>query len=830
MSDLSANWRDQSMSASSSPSERSKLHEECLRSLSYKTMTTTRSGNVDKKAAAASSSTCTWIFQNDTYKDWASGHRSLLWIKGKPGSGKSTLLQRVTEHVGERRGLVEGALILSFYFHGRCGEGIHRTSLGFFRSLLYQLQEGPDAPQGLLASYEEKKRKFGEHGEQWEWELGELRPAFVKALQKVLQTHPVYLFIDALDEAGPDEAGWLAEELEVILQEPTTPAGMQSKELRVVSTCRQCLSITLESTYSITLEDHNTEAISSFVQHNLSSILDPSTTMNVTHLIVERANGVFLWARLAVDRIRKSVLEGTAHSEIEQEVSNIPETLDQVYMELLNTMDLESRKLIRWVSFAMEPLSIDEIRAAMEFTTDYQRLSKPSGGDGGAMALDCEEPGDRMKTRIQALSHGLIEVADEHAGSVQFIHQSVQDFFVGKNGLPELMDIDPDGETNQDLLEGKAHYMLCKSCIGYLNAWKALIDESGKYINDIEASAEVVTFPLLRYATLYWVPHVRKSEQQGYRQDDLLGNLSDQLVRYWAILAFRSSWYWHWRDVPIGGSCLLHVAAQFNLTGPLQDTLSKKGHEVAKSRRLRSWEQIFRTGGGDADIDGAAWEDRMTPLLLAASHGHENAVRLLLTHGAKVNLENGDGKTPLLAAVEYGHLGVARLLLEIGGANPNLANFRFGRTPLALAAERGDLELTKLLVSRGAKINLQTFRSTTPLLEAAARGHVEVVRFLLDKGADADPAGHMEAVRNLLLNPKRSTKLARLLLQDCYHGRGSTPLGKAAEGLHLEVVRLLLEKGAKLDRVDPCFIPPLLSLAASRRDEALLRMLPRERE
>ena len=69
-------------------------------------------------------------------------------------------------------------------------------------------------------------------------------------------------------------------------------------------------------------------------------------------------------------------------------------------------------------------------------------------------------------------------------------------------------------------------------------------------------------------------------------------------------------------------------------------------------------------------------------LMLAAYHGHADAVRLLLRHGADAQLANDRGQTPLGAAAFKGDLAVARALLE-GGADVDAA--RRGRSALMLA-------------------------------------------------------------------------------------------------------------------------------------------------
>lgn len=154
----------------------------------------------------------------------------------------------------------------------------------------------------------------------------------------------------------------------------------------------------------------------------------------------------------------------------------------------------------------------------------------------------------------------------------------------------------------------------------------------------------------------------------------------------------------------------------------------------------------------------------------AARQGCVECVPVLVQGGADVNAPDQDGITPLLSSIINGHYDVANMLLE-NGANPDLAD-RTGRTPLYSAVddhtmpasnrpspkeidnETSSLDLVKALVAKGANINAQLkqqqpYRTkldrgddtmltsgTTPLIRAAKAGDVDVMKILLAKGAD----------------------------------------------------------------------------------------------
>uniref|UniRef100_A0A8B9LKV1 Ankyrin 3a n=1 Tax=Astyanax mexicanus TaxID=7994 RepID=A0A8B9LKV1_ASTMX len=171
-------------------------------------------------------------------------------------------------------------------------------------------------------------------------------------------------------------------------------------------------------------------------------------------------------------------------------------------------------------------------------------------------------------------------------------------------------------------------------------------------------------------------------------------------------------------------------------------------------------------------------QNGFTPLYMAAQENHLEVVRFLLEHGASQSIATEDGFTPLAVALQQGHDQVVSLLLE----NDTKGKVRL--PALHIAARKDDTKSAALLLQNDhnadveSKVHTYThthscthcFNDITPLHVAAKRGNGNMVKLLLDRGAKIDA----------------KTK------------DGLTPLHCGARSGHEQVVEMLLDRGAPI--------------------------------
>eukprot|EP00752_Nemacystus_decipiens_P012736 g11280.t1 len=187
-----------------------------------------------------------------------------------------------------------------------------------------------------------------------------------------------------------------------------------------------------------------------------------------------------------------------------------------------------------------------------------------------------------------------------------------------------------------------------------------------------------------------------------------------------------------------------------------------------------------------------------TALMICANSGNSYAVRILLDHGANVEIVAFEGVTALHFAAEAGHPAVTKMLVD-AGANTEAAD-SLGCTALHKAAFAHHAQVVRTLVEAGANVNSRDNHGGTPLYCASMDGDVDVTRELLLANADAQLGGSILPI-DMAAGCGHSQMVRELLRQRGIKGcggesHGVNALHAAAQHNQLGILTMLTEAGA----------------------------------
>jgi ankyrin repeat protein len=285
--------------------------------------------------------------------------------------------------------------------------------------------------------------------------------------------------------------------------------------------------------------------------------------------------------------------------------------------------------------------------------------------------------------------------------------------------------------------------------------------------------------PLVKYASQYWVKHAQFEDVSSRVQDgmdDLFDSSKPHFVAWLKVHDIDERWpqfsiYQERHGSPLyyAAFCGFYDLAERLITKH-PDQVNARGGRIHAPLPAALYKKHFRLANllhkHGADVDCRGLSER-TPIHAASCTGSVDVMRWLLNHGADANTRGNLGITPLHLAARFTQIECVQVLLD-HNANINLQDDD-GRTPLCWATElRRDhtLDTVRRLLERGADPNI--YRHSTPLHQASSCGSLEVARLLLSYGAKVN-------VRDK---------------------EGRTPFLVAASIGHHQITKLLLEHGA----------------------------------
>jgi ankyrin repeat protein len=184
-------------------------------------------------------------------------------------------------------------------------------------------------------------------------------------------------------------------------------------------------------------------------------------------------------------------------------------------------------------------------------------------------------------------------------------------------------------------------------------------------------------------------------------------------------------------------------------------------------------------------------------LRVLSRQGRWDVIRFLLNAGAD---PNPLGWTPLMRLIALGSCEEAQKEIQAGADLS--ARDSWLRTPWLLSIHTGDIAKAKLLLDAGAKTNDRGRCEKPPLFYAIEGGHPQMLRWLLSLELSPEDRDQFGGTALLEAAEEGQTDCVRILLEagaDIHHKQH----GEAAirQAVNLDVVRLLLAKGADLSQI-----------------------------
>ncbi|KAH0559956.1 hypothetical protein GP486_003522 [Trichoglossum hirsutum] len=290
-----------------------------------------------------------------------------------------------------------------------------------------------------------------------------------------------------------------------------------------------------------------------------------------------------------------------------------------------------------------------------------------------------------------------------------------------------------------------------------------------------------------------------------------------------------------------GHEAIVRLLVEYGVDVTAESTMNGTALAVAARKGPLSLVEFLLEKGLDPNVRS---RDH-TALTEAIDAVQVDVAKLLLDHGADVNLSTFHGVTCFQLACELGSEAMVRLLLPYG-VNPKDYRSRTGETALhsivfdesifwlrasALPVSSPERHRTaSLLLEQGIDVNAPDNISTTPLEKAVRCDNAALVQLFLSHGASPELADARDG--STLLHAAAYDGLESIVSMLLGYGanvnalcrNNISPLYLAAQCGHTTTVRLLVEHGADIDMPGPSGETPL-HFAVQKRQYPVVRTL-----
>ena len=364
-----------------------------------------------------------------SFKDWLEGDgNDPYWLSGKPGSGKSTLMKYISTEFSsycqshETLSIWGDAVICSFFFWN-LGSPLQKNYVGLLRSLLFQIAE--QRPEMIRIMSDQCKPTGSSQREPYgstpiyTWTEKRLNDALTRFLQNKPPSMRVCLFIDGLDEFVGDE-DLLVDTIHDLSHASGTKVCASSRP-------EQLFRQGFDASPQLKLQDLNYHDIHKATVKRLTPTLEAHVSCtqyevgSLVHQVVEKSQGIFLWADLMTKELKTGAREAGSIEELRERLERTPETIDGLYKHMLSRLNKAYlRDAARYFHHLLMYQSVDSYSSPMPTLlgfacTEEGSSSHHSYEDPRLLRFSTvQELCRRVEIRILTRCAGLVEI-DEHA-------------------------------------------------------------------------------------------------------------------------------------------------------------------------------------------------------------------------------------------------------------------------------------------------------------------------------------------------------------------------------------------------------------------------------
>ncbi|KAK1773893.1 hypothetical protein QBC45DRAFT_437307 [Copromyces sp. CBS 386.78] len=299
----------------------------------------------------------------ELFVDWLAHGDGIFHIYGKLGSGKSTLMKYLGDNdvtTGLLREWADGRqLTTARFFFWKPGGELQNTLTGLKRTLLHDiLHDCPDlVPIVLPRLWERCKAVPWQTGDgKFEISRSEVDDAFTNLIAHATKSEQrcFCIFIDGLDEyVGTPNCDTIAmvDDLHKWVQ--------QTSHVKICVSSRpdNVFMNAFDPRRQIKLHDLTKGDMQAYIRAQLEHMESRETREELVDLVIEKAQGIFLWVTLAVKSIREQIENGFRSTDMIRNVRLLPTELEELFKHILDSL-IDPHKGYR---------TLDMMKLAMEY-------------------------------------------------------------------------------------------------------------------------------------------------------------------------------------------------------------------------------------------------------------------------------------------------------------------------------------------------------------------------------------------------------------------------------------------------------------------------------